>query len=135
MTGKTKCNSDYIVRKLMFFLLFFVLLTHFLHLIFPFKQSRQFFLPSGLVPPIWHFLPSKLSEPDPRSWNWPKNLAPWKNDLLRKTVKYQELQSLITTSSNGEWKPFLLTIEVGAKGFVSYSVSSCLKKLGIHGSS
>ena len=52
---------------------------------------------------------------------------------LRKTVKYQELQSLITTSSNGEWKPFLLTIEVGARGFVSYSVSSCLKKLGIHG--
>ena len=49
---------------------------------------------------------------------------------IRKTVKYQDSQSLISSSTNGEWKSTLMTIEVGARGFVSLSVSSCLKRLG-----
>mmetsp|Transcript_19788 Transcript_19788/g.26096 ORF Transcript_19788/g.26096 Transcript_19788/m.26096 type:complete len:91 (+) Transcript_19788:1074-1346(+) len=32
--------------------------------------------------------------------------------------------------TGGEWKPFLLTIEVGVRGFVSFSFASCLKRLG-----
>jgi len=46
---------------------------------------------------------------------------------LRKETKYTPLKDQI---KDNEWKCHLMTIEVGARGFVSGSVRRCLRKLG-----
>ena len=46
---------------------------------------------------------------------------------LRKEIKYTPLKDQI---KDNKWKCHLMTIEVGARGFVSGSVWRCLRKLG-----
>ena len=49
---------------------------------------------------------------------------------VRKSARYLELQNLIKTFTKGSWTSKALTIEVGARGFVARSMSSCLRRLG-----
>jgi hypothetical protein len=49
------------------------------------------------------------------------------NAVLRKQARYKDLQTEI---NNGHWTATLLTVEVGARGFVAHSVFRCLQKLG-----
>lgn len=49
---------------------------------------------------------------------------------LRKVARYTELSELIDQSG---WKPHLMTIEVGARGYVAHSTRRCFRKLGLTG--
>ncbi len=49
------------------------------------------------------------------------------NAVLRKQARYKNLQTAII---NRGWAATLMTMEVGARGFVAHSVSRCLKRLG-----
>ena len=50
---------------------------------------------------------------------------------IRKLERYEPLCKQISSTTQPKWEPLLMTIEVGARGFVARSVRRCFRKLGI----